>query len=108
MHPSETYAGGPEIVLTCGSTDGFSKFLQAFNNEWVEGRDALHEREGLLVEEFTYMNAVQAASPRGISIVPVAMDDEGMLASGPGGLDEVLRNWDLSKGKRPHMMYTVT
>ena len=55
MHPSKTYSDGPEILLTCGSTDGFSKFLQTFNNEWIDGRDNVKEREGLLVEEFAYM-----------------------------------------------------
>ena len=54
------------------------------------------------------MNAIQAARPRGLNIVPVAIDDEGMLADGKGGLEDVLENWDMSKGKRPHLIYTVT
>ena len=54
------------------------------------------------------MNAIQAARPRGLGIVPVAIDDEGMLVSGKGGLEDVLENWDFSKGRRPHLMYTVT
>lgn len=108
MHPGPEYAGGPEIILTVGSTDGFAKTLQAFNNEWTEGRDPIDEREGLLVEEYAYMNAVQAARPRGMRVDPVAIDDEGMCARGTGGLQEVLDNWDHSKGKRPHLMYTVT
>ena len=41
-------------------------------------------------------------------MAPVAIDDEGMLAEGPGGLRDVLENWDTSKGRRPHLMYTVT
>lgn len=62
----------------------------------------------MLVEQFEYMNAVQSASPRGLNIAPVALDDEGMRADGPGGLKDVLENWDFKKGKRPHLMYTVT
>ena len=54
------------------------------------------------------MNAVQTARPRGLQVVPVKIDVEGMLPSGPGGLEDVLENWDESKGKRPHLMYTVT
>ena len=108
MHPQIPYAGGPDIVLTCGATDGFAKALEALNNVWIEGRDPLVEKEGLLCEEFAYMNAIQTASPRGMNIVPVAIDDEGMCASGPGGLHDVLKNWDTSKGKQPHLMYTVT
>ncbi|KAK5041869.1 hypothetical protein LTR16_011732, partial [Cryomyces antarcticus] len=60
LHPNVPYAGGPEIILTVGSTDGFSKALQALSNEWSEEKDWIREREGLLVEEFAYMNAVQA------------------------------------------------
>lgn len=65
-------------------------------------------KEGLLCEEFAYMNAIQTAKPRGLNVVPVAIDDEGMLAHGKGGLHDVLSSWDKNKGKRPHMLYTVT
>lgn len=108
LHPNVPYAGGPEIILTCGSTDGFSKAIEALSNTWTENRDWIRDREGLLVEEFAYMNAIQAARPRGLNIVPVALDAEGMLASGKGGIEDVLENWDESKGKRPHLIYTVT
>lgn len=108
LHPNIPYNGGPDIILTCGNTDGFGKVLQAFNNEWSEGRDPIEEREGLLCEEYAYMNAIQAARPRGLNIAPVGIDDEGMRASGPGGLEDVMSNWDYSKGRRPHLMYTVT
>lgn len=108
MHPNCPYKGGPEVILTCGNTDGFSKALQTLTNEWSEEKDWVRDKEGLLVEEFCYMNAIQAARPRGMNIVPVGIDDEGMRADGPGGLKEVLENWDLKKGKRPHLMYTVT
>ena len=108
LQPNVPYKDGAEIILTCGSTDGFAKTLEAFSNPWDESRDWLREREGLLCEEFAYMNAIQAARPRGLNIVPVTIDDEGMLASGKGGLRDVLENWDFKKGKRPHLMYTVT
>jgi len=108
FHPNVPYRDGPEIILTCGNTDGFSKVLQALTNEWSEERDWIRDREGLLVEKFCYMNAVQAAKPRGLNIVPVNIDDEGMLAKGRGGLQDVLEHWDLKRGKRPHLIYTVT
>lgn len=54
------------------------------------------------------MNAVQAVKPRGLAVVPVKIDLVGMLAKGPDGLEDVLENWDESKGKRPHLLYTVT
>lgn len=102
------YKGGPEVILTCGSTDGFSKAIDVFTNVWDEQKDWIREKEGLLCEEFAYTNALQAARPRGLNIVPVKIDDEGMVAKGKGGLEDVLVNWDFNKGKRPHIMYTVT
>lgn len=108
MHPNVPYADGPEIILTCGSTDGFSKMIEALTNVWIGGHDPVEEREGIVVEEFCYMNAIQAVRPRGLNIIPITIDEEGMEASGPGGLEHALRNWDESRGKRPHLMYTVT
>lgn len=108
LHPNVPYEGGPEVILTCGATDGFSKTLECFSNIWDDERDWIREREGLLCEEFAYMNALQAAQPRGLNIAPVVVDDEGMMAYGKGGLEDVLGNWDKNKGKRPHLMYTVT
>ncbi|ETN43992.1 uncharacterized protein HMPREF1541_10857 [Cyphellophora europaea CBS 101466] len=108
MHPNVPYRGSAEVILTCGSTDGFSKTLEAFTNIWDEERDWIRDREGILCEQYAYMNAIQAAAPRGLNVVPVAIDDEGMLAEGPGGLEDVLKNWDVYRGKRPHLIYTVT
>ena len=112
LHPNIPYKDadgvGAEIILTNGSTDGLGKVLEALSNTWSEERDWAREREGILCEEFAYMNAIQAARPRGLQVVPVKIDLEGMLPSGPGGLEDVLENWDFSKGKRPHLMYTVT
>lgn len=96
------------MILTCGNTDGFSKVLQALTEEWSEEKDWIRDRDGLLVEKFCYMNAIQAAKPRGMNIVPVELDDEGMVVEGKGGLRDVLENWDHKKGRRPRLMYTVT
>ena len=108
LHPNIPYKGGPGIILTCGNTDGLCKTLEALSNVWNELKDVAEHREGILVEEFVYMNAVQSASPRGLNIVSVALDDEGMKANGKDGLGDVLENWDFSIGKRPHLLYTVT
>jgi DNA-binding transcriptional MocR family regulator len=108
LHPTVPYKDGPEVILTCGSTDGFSKTIQALSNEWSADHDPVEERPALLCEQYAYMNALQTVKPRGFNIAPVAIDDEGMMATGPGGLQDVLENWDFSKGRRPHLMYTVT
>ncbi|EPS34475.1 hypothetical protein PDE_09439 [Penicillium oxalicum 114-2] len=108
LHPNVPYAKGPDIVLSCGNTDGLSKAVELFTNIWNPDRDWIQQREGVLCEEFTYMNAIQTVRPRGLNIVTVAMDAQGMLAHGKGGLADVLGNWDFRRGRRPHLMYTVT
>lgn len=108
LHPNCPYEGGPEIILSCGNTDGFSKVLQLLTDEWSEEKDWIRDRDGLLVEKFAYMNALQTAKPRGLNIVPVEVDDEGMIVEGKGGLRDVLEGWDFAKGRRPRVMYTVT
>lgn len=108
MHPNVPYAEGPEIILTCGSTDGFAKSIEALTNIWTEGHMLRSDREGVFVEEFSYMTAIETVLPRGLNIVPVALDAEGMRPKGKGGLRDVLENWDQSRGKVPHLLYTVT
>lgn len=108
LHPDVPYEGGPEVILTCGSTDGFFKVIELLTNPWMEDKDWIGDRQGILCEEFTYMNAIQTVLPRGLNVVPVATDVKGMKASGKGGLADVLENWDYSRGRRPHLMYTVT
>jgi DNA-binding transcriptional MocR family regulator len=108
LHPNVPYLNGPEIQFTVGSTDGFAKSIEALSNVWSEEKDWVAEREGILCEEFAYMNAIQAARPRGLQVVPIKIDLEGMLPTGKGGLEDVLANWDYKMGKRPHLMYTVT
>ncbi|KAI1810073.1 aromatic amino acid aminotransferase 1 [Poronia punctata] len=108
LHPNVPYQGGPETALTVGSTDGFSKTLDVFTNIWIEGKSDVRERQGLLTDVFMYPLILNQALPRGIQICPVEVDDEGMAPHGPGGLEDVLANWDDTKGKRPHLLYTVT
>jgi DNA-binding transcriptional MocR family regulator len=108
LHPNVPYEGGPEVILTCGSTDGMAKTLELFVDPWFPETDDPRDRPGLLCENFVYGNVLTQALPRGVQIVGVEADEGGMLASGKGGLEDVLANWDDSKGKRPHLMYTVT
>jgi DNA-binding transcriptional MocR family regulator len=82
--------------------------MEAFSDPWDKGEDSVEERQGIIVEEFAYMAAVQTSAPRGIQVVPVSVDSQGLNPSGPEGLEAVLKNWDPRNGRRPHMMYTVT
>lgn len=108
LHPNVPYLNGPEVILTCGSTDGFSKIIELLVEQWYPDRDPVEERPSMLCEVFVYMNAPQSMRPRGVRSIPVEIDDEGMLADGPGGLRDVLENWNPNDGRRPRIMYTVT
>lgn len=89
----------PQVLLTCGNTDGLGKAISL-----------LGERgDNMLVEDFTYPNSIHTAAPHGIGIVPIGMDPEGIRAEGPGGLRDILEHWDSrTQGRRPHILYTVT
>ncbi|KAF8242603.1 PLP-dependent transferase [Wilcoxina mikolae CBS 423.85] len=87
-----------DILPTCGNTDGFSKVIGALGTRG----------DTMLVESYCYTAVVTMAAPFGIGTCAVAMDEGGMLAEGEGGLRDVLENWDFTRGRRPHFMYTVT
>lgn len=108
LHPSVPYRDGPGVILTCGSTDGFSKAVQLISNAWNPGHDPVSSRPGMICERYVYNNAIACVEPRGIQVVPVDIDSDGMLATGPGSLEDVLENWDPRQGKRPHFIYSVT
>ncbi|KAK3325849.1 pyridoxal phosphate-dependent transferase [Apodospora peruviana] len=109
LHPGVPYRGGPEVTLTNGATDGFSKTLDLFVNSWTEGINDIRDQPGLVCETFVYPSILSQSSPRGVQVAPITADEFGMVATGKeGSLEDVLANWDDSKGKRPHLMYTVT
>ncbi|KAH7188553.1 pyridoxal phosphate-dependent transferase [Fusarium flagelliforme] len=108
LYPDIPYKGGVDVILSSGSTDGFSRVLQLLVDPWYEGLHPPTERQGMLCETFVFGNVITQAKPLGINIVPIETDEEGMVAEGPGGLREVLENWDPQNGLLPHFLYTVT
>ncbi|OHE96500.1 aromatic amino acid aminotransferase [Colletotrichum orchidophilum] len=107
QHPSIPYEGGPEVIIDGGSADGLSKVFDLLFNTWDKDLDDIRNREGLLVEEFVYGPPVAHARTKDVNIVPLKMDDEGMLAHGTGSLSDILQSWDHMNGKRPHVLYTI-
>ncbi|KUI52754.1 hypothetical protein VP1G_00247 [Cytospora mali] len=108
LHPNVPYEGGPGVCLTVGSTDGFSKTLEMFVDPWSPETGDIRDRPGLLCETFVYGNVLSQSQPKGVQAIPVKADEGGMVATGPGSLEDVLANWDPTKGRRPHLLYTVT
>jgi DNA-binding transcriptional MocR family regulator len=107
LHPAVPHSDGVEVVMTCGSTDGFAKTLELFTNPWTVGKP-VEEKQSIMVEMFVYPNVLSQAEPRGMNIVPIAMDPTGILPYGVGALEDVLENWNPAYGQRPHLLYTVT
>lgn len=60
--------------------------------------------EYFLAEEFTFGPMPIAADAHGVKWVPVKMDAGGMI---PEEMEKILKNWDNSLGRRPHVLYTV-
>lgn len=58
------------------------------------------------MEEYTFASAQETATPQGLKVQPVRMDEQGLL---PESLDEVLSNWDeAARGARkPFVLYTI-
>lgn len=108
LHPNVPYETGPEVVLTVGSTDGFNKVVEMIVDPWYPDEHPVEQRPHMLCEVFVYPAVLNQTRHKGVLPVPVEIDGEGMLADGPGGLRDVLENWDPRNGRRPHFMYTVT
>lgn len=83
------------VTVTCGSTYSLDVTL-----------DLLLERgDPLLVEEFTYSHALEAQlMPKGFDLIPVAMDDQGMV---PAALEALLRRRAASGKPAPRVMYAI-
>jgi DNA-binding transcriptional MocR family regulator len=107
FHPAIPYAGGADVVICGGSADGLAKIYDVFFDYWNQAVEPLENRQGILVEEFVYPPPIAQIRARDVNVVPVRIDDQGMLAEGPGGLRDVIENWDYTKGRLPHVLYII-
>ncbi|PVU91252.1 hypothetical protein BB559_004225 [Furculomyces boomerangus] len=79
-------------VLTVGSTEGFDKICELF----------LEIGDSVIIDEFTYINAIITLRGHCANFVTVEKDDEGMI---PEALDRVCTNWT---GERPlRLIYLI-
>ncbi|ODH52825.1 hypothetical protein GX48_01019 [Paracoccidioides brasiliensis] len=81
-HPKESTSTTPEkriditTALQYGIVAGYPpllSFIRQFKSDWIRESDCM------LCEEFVYMNAIQTVTPRGVNVVTVAMDSDGMM-----------------------------
>lgn len=59
-----------------------------------------------LADEYTYATAFEAATPLGVKVIGIKLDEEGPI---PSDLDHILTTWDEKErgSKKPHVLYTV-
>jgi aromatic amino acid aminotransferase I len=58
----------------------------------------------IITEEYSYPGAIEAVTPLGINILGIKMDGQGLI---PEDLENKLRSWDPSRGRKPSVMYIV-
>ncbi|ODV98088.1 hypothetical protein PACTADRAFT_63813 [Pachysolen tannophilus NRRL Y-2460] len=80
-----------KCIATIGNTQAWDGILRAFCDKG----------DSILAEEYTFPSSMEAASAQGVNIVPIDMDDFGII---PQALDEKLSTWE---GKRPKLLYTI-
>ncbi|KAK6828918.1 hypothetical protein RU639_003392 [Aspergillus parasiticus] len=90
-HPS--YADW-SVSLTSGSTAALE----------IAFRILCNRGETVLAERFTYPGAIEGAKLLGLRFEGLEMDGEGLR---PEALRRTLREWDLSRGSKPRVLYTV-
>lgn len=80
--------------LTSGTTSAFDIVLRMLCNrgEWI------------LTESFTYSGAIEASKPLGLKMKGLKMDEVGII---PEDLEDTLQSWDLAKGGKPFVLYTI-
>ncbi|KAK9413677.1 hypothetical protein SUNI508_11758 [Seiridium unicorne] len=83
-----------ESCLTCGTTSALEIALRVFCNLG----------DTVLVENYTYTGTISSIHAQGLNALGVEMDQYGLS---PTDLNEKLENWDLSKGPKPFVLYTI-
>ncbi|KAF2459894.1 pyridoxal phosphate-dependent transferase [Lineolata rhizophorae] len=84
-------------TMSVGATSAFDMALRMFTRPG----------DAILSEEFTFASALDTATPMGLHVVGVSMDQEGLL---PDSLDAILSGWDpAARGgaSKPFILYTV-
>ena len=83
-----------ESCLSCGTTSAIEIAFRIFCNPG----------DTILVEDYTYSGTITAAKAQELNLLGIKMDENGLL---PDDLDEKLNAWDVSKGRKPFVLYTI-
>ncbi|KAK4185536.1 PLP-dependent transferase, partial [Podospora australis] len=87
-----------KTCLTVGSTGALEQTLRMFGDGT--------RKDSILTEEFSFSTALETATPLGVKVFGVKIDEEGLI---PQDMDRLLTNWDetSSGARKPHLLYTV-
>lgn len=83
-----------DCAISCGSTSAIDLIFQILCDPG----------DLILAEQFTYPGTLAAAKSQGLSVIHVAMDDEGLSAT---DLDRTLSTWSPPQGAKPQVLYMV-
>ena len=85
-----------QCALTVGSTSALDMAYRMFTSRG----------HYILSEEYTFATAVETATPMGVKVIGIKMDEQGLL---PSSMNDILTNWDESArgAKKPFLLYTV-
>ena len=83
-----------ECSLTCSTTPALSMVFRIFCNRG----------DYVIAESSTYSGTLDCVRAQGLNILGVEMDNDGLL---PDDLDQKLRDWDISRGPKPFLLYTI-
>ncbi|KAH7911421.1 pyridoxal phosphate-dependent transferase [Hygrophoropsis aurantiaca] len=82
------------VTLTLGNSDGITKLFRLLGDSG----------DYFLTDEFSFPGMTNAPLSCGIKWVGIKMDAGGII---PEEMEKILKNWDETKGRRPHVLYIV-
>lgn len=82
------------VTLTLGNGDAITKCFRLLGSPG----------DHFLADEYSFSAMTNAALPQGITWVPIRIDAGGLI---PESLEAILAGWDESRGRRPHVLYSV-
>lgn len=82
------------IVITLGNADAVTKTFRLLGSPG----------DTFLVEEYSFCGLTNAPLSQGVKWQPVKIDEFGLI---PEDMENILINWDESRGPRPHVLYCI-
>lgn len=92
LHTPRPTARG--IVITLGNADAVTKTFRLLGSPG----------DTFLVEEYSFCGLTNSPLSQGVKWQPVKIDEFGLI---PEDMENILVNWDGTRGPRPHVLYCI-